>query len=333
MKLTPKQKKVLKHAARRPSDCWCQYGPGSNSKASKQTVEELLQMGLVQLHEEVPTGFQITDQGRKVHRETLKVPDITPLELNRMTGDELKTFVRHYCDGKVLCDFQVPPSSLGLVFMPLLFGGLPLPDGLCPDPPTEPIPSGPPQEPVPIPKPTKGRKPKPPKRLADIQEEIKTIRARMDWDEADEIDLKTYLDNVDDEKTLLDADWAKTKAQYHASSPTQEDLDLWASQRDAQAAEYFEAQRAHEREQEGYGAKLAAYEVDLEDHHELHGEITQRYLANLGLIYEYFDQAVSTMAINGFPTFGSCRLMHREDWERAQKAITKELERRKDIQV
>ena len=55
-------------------------------------------------------------------------------------------------------------------------------------------------------------------------------------------------------------------------------------------------------------------------------------LANIGLIYEYLDQA-APRSINGMPIFFSCRMVHKDDWQRAIPAIQAEEERRKNIPV
>ena len=52
----------------------------------------------------------------------------------------------------------------------------------------------------------------------------------------------------------------------------------------------------------------------------------------VGLIWEHMSKA-GPRAINGMPTFLSARLMHKDDWERARKAIKRELDRRKEIEV
>lgn len=45
-------------------------------------------------------------------------------------------------------------------------------------------------------------------------------------------------------------------------------------------------------------------------------------LNTLGGIYEYMDKA-SPRSINGYPTFFSCRLVNREDWQRVGEAVRK----------
>ncbi len=55
-------------------------------------------------------------------------------------------------------------------------------------------------------------------------------------------------------------------------------------------------------------------------------------LGNIGLFYEYLSQSLPR-EINGYPMFTSVRLMSREDWDRARKAIVREQERLKTIEV
>jgi hypothetical protein len=55
-------------------------------------------------------------------------------------------------------------------------------------------------------------------------------------------------------------------------------------------------------------------------------------LKRVGCVYEYYDKALPR-SINGYPCFTSMRLMHAEDWKRAQAAIVAEIERRKNIPI
>jgi hypothetical protein len=55
-------------------------------------------------------------------------------------------------------------------------------------------------------------------------------------------------------------------------------------------------------------------------------------LKQIGLFYEHMSKA-GYWAINGCPTFGSVKILHKDDWTRAIPAINAELERRKTIPV
>jgi hypothetical protein len=50
-------------------------------------------------------------------------------------------------------------------------------------------------------------------------------------------------------------------------------------------------------------------------------------VADIGVIWEYWDQA-GPRSVNGFPIFYSAHYMHKDDWEKARKAIPRELDRR-----
>lgn len=53
---------------------------------------------------------------------------------------------------------------------------------------------------------------------------------------------------------------------------------------------------------------------------------------DIGILYEYMDKA-SPRAINGMPSFFSFRMMHVDDWARCIKAIQREEQRQKEIEV
>lgn len=53
---------------------------------------------------------------------------------------------------------------------------------------------------------------------------------------------------------------------------------------------------------------------------------------DLGIVWEHLAKA-NDRALNGYPTFFSMRVMHKDDWDRARAAIKKEQDRRKEIQV
>jgi len=61
-------------------------------------------------------------------------------------------------------------------------------------------------------------------------------------------------------------------------------------------------------------------------------EYEKEELEQIGIIYEYISEA-GPWAVNGYPSFFSLRVMHKEDWERSKTAIKKELERRESIEV
>lgn len=55
-------------------------------------------------------------------------------------------------------------------------------------------------------------------------------------------------------------------------------------------------------------------------------------IEQIGLVWEHMSKSIR-MAVNGMPMFVSCNIMHRDDWERARAAISREFERREKIEV
>jgi hypothetical protein len=65
------------------------------------------------------------------------------------------------------------------------------------------------------------------------------------------------------------------------------------------------------------------------------GEIEKarkHYFKHLGGVWEYMDKALPR-GINGLPCFMSVRVMHIDDWNRANKAIKREMDRRESLEV
>lgn len=79
------------------------------------------------------------------------------------------------------------------------------------------------------------------------------------------------------------------------------------------------------------------------DEHEEHEEkmeviekINEAYFkavtSQLGIIWEHHNKSLPR-GVNGMPMFMSCRLMHKDDWERALTAIRAEWKRRDSIEI
>lgn len=60
--------------------------------------------------------------------------------------------------------------------------------------------------------------------------------------------------------------------------------------------------------------------------------VPKRELRNLGVLWEWNSKA-GLRSINGMPTFTSCNMLHKDDWDRARNAVNAEMDRRKSIKV
>lgn len=56
-------------------------------------------------------------------------------------------------------------------------------------------------------------------------------------------------------------------------------------------------------------------------------------LMNVGLLYEYYNKAIPSRAINGCPMFFSVNLMNKADWARCAKAADAQIQLLKEIEV
>jgi hypothetical protein len=61
-------------------------------------------------------------------------------------------------------------------------------------------------------------------------------------------------------------------------------------------------------------------------------KVPEEEIQNIGLFWEYMHTA-GPRAVNGLPMFMSMRFMHRDDAERAFKAIDRERKRQQEIEV
>ena len=256
------------------------------------------------------------------------------------TPAELKKFVLAYCDGQILCDHQVrDPNLLGVVFMPLVLGAFAIPEpkeGETPDPaylvreslrtdigpepkpePLPPPPSRPPYPPEPA-KPENWREPDP--------EQIRIIEDDIRWGVSAPERLPNYLEEIRLHNVGVDyhrhqalLDWEAAKAKI--------DVDHLK----ALEAHKRECQRVHDRNKKVDQALKQWTLAKLRQNALMEGFQAGR-MADLGIIYEDYSKA-GPRSVNGYPCFSSFRILSRNDWERARKAIIKELEHRENMEV
>jgi hypothetical protein len=96
--------------------------------------------------------------------------------------------------------------------------------------------------------------------------------------------------------------------------------------------EYAQRCETHEQEMERYVLECEEYQQDHEEWKDLCCGLIEEWTQNVGVIWEHLNVA-GPIAVNGHPTFFSFHIMHKEDWERAFKAIKREEKRRKSIEI
>jgi hypothetical protein len=60
---------------------------------------------------------------------------------------------------------------------------------------------------------------------------------------------------------------------------------------------------------------------------------SEKARSEIGCVYARFSDGTFPRSINGYPIFGSCAFMHKDDWARAHAAITKARDALENIDV
>ena len=251
------------------------------------------------------------------------------MDIPRLPKESLKEIVREYIAGQVFFSAQVQdPNDIPMVFMPIAMGGFSYP---------EPMPKGTEKPEAP----TRPGRPTPPniepsqleiKLLGELQQNAETLDSlgfRLRWEtptEEEESQLETLRAT---QKSLL------ARVKELRETTISDGITLHRQN----LANYLVALRAYRAERKAWRAQVATWEegeVGLLNR-QAAWKVGQKawYDAldqNLGVIYAPMRDA-SARSINGYPCFFSCAMLHKKDWEIVHKAIDRELERQKDIDL
>ncbi len=293
---------------------------------------------------------------RKEHAEWVEVgrklaePHI--VDFHSRTSAELKQFVLDYCDGRIYCDHQCDPGILSMVFMPLSFGafgphgpneregteGSPgwfaqqqLPPHPGDKPKTEPAPKPPePPEPLPAPLPTEQVQ----VNMAKISELLLLnddpdveVRGIADlFATGDSMAVEEYRESIRHMNEVLEAAHEVAIEKWQAAQAV---LD-----NDHQTAldEHSAIRGAWMKREAGIAVLVEEWERAKAAADAATQGFNMTRLQQLGVIYENIGKA-GPRAINGQPIFTSMRTLSKADWQRAYPAITRELERRENMEI
>lgn len=250
----------------------------------------------------------------------------TPMLITRVDREKLKGIVRDYMKGDVFFSVEVQdPNLLGMVFLPVMLGGLSYPV-MCPEGTEKPVAPVRPVRPVMGVVDTGKEGAKLTEEIKSIRESIAQTEFRVRWDEAPEEELQSLRD------TLI-----RTQAEHDAlvasiTAGMKRDLRIRLSDYLVDLKEYRKARTAWralvkdwEEGEEGLRNRVAAWEKSRD---EWNKSITE----DLGVLYAYMKDA-GPRAVNGYPVFFSCSYLHKKDWELVRNGIAKEIERQKDIDL
>jgi len=253
------------------------------------------------------------DKARELLFERLRRTGPPPL--SRMGDDELKTFVQDYISNAVFTSHDAHVhgcTDIGMVFFPLIMGCFEPPEGLFdqPDKPEEPTVV---EAPTMCPRPYAPILPAP---VTEAQEALEALESEVAYDYADPKKLK-------DLQAEVEAQTSEDRKEYEAA------LEAHRLALIEHEAECNRIQAEHEEAVELYKQAVLGFDKAMEDYEEAEAAYQEKRKAwikaqtdDIGIVWEYHRKSLPR-SINGLPCFMSCRIMHKDDWKRATKALDK----------
>lgn len=249
------------------------------------------------------------------------------MRVPRRTDDELRADVRGILENQLYPSVSVPPSLVGMVFMPVLLGALAPPDevrdlvfgGLGPKP----------KEPLP---PEAPKKPKLPEALPfPAEPTLVEVDPEMEFKER-------WSDISPDEMAAHRAEVAQknaeTQAKYEAElarvTKHNETLNRRATRVCREHAKKLKQHQAAYKNWETtqlaeYHQKLAAWEA-------LNEKLYTGWVQDIGCLIGDMKNTFPR-SINGYPMFHAYYVVHKDDWKRIAAAVNRELDRAKNLEV
>lgn len=249
------------------------------------------------------------------------------MDIPRQTKESLKQLVRDYIANQVLFSSSVPDNLVHMVFLPLAMGGLRYPADE-PEAPKEPA------------KPVRGfTRPKRPETdvgevrealeaaVAEAREALARAEFRARWGEVEPREVEAARVTFSKtEDALRDAEVSANRAADAAHVAALTEYRAALAGHRAKLSEWRGRMKVWREECDALQTKVKEWEAGRDAHFD-------KLKSDLGVIYGYYKDALGQRAINGFPMLASCALLHREDWELVRKAIDRELDRQKEIEL
>ena len=333
MKLSKAQQKMLLKAHGYPGT-YCPL-PNNGHIAARKTVDGLVKRDLLKWVGN--NFFQITPKGSKVYLESIPLPfEVIPREFKSVGDEFLREFVRDVCDNRILTSEQVDQNMIAMVFSPVLFGALSVPEEYKITEPEHPGPE--PEKPLApevSPKPELLPEPEKPQRLQEIEAEIAQMKFGLEWDILDSEQLSKYLDSVEKEWKGLKAEYTQQLALYKIREAVlEQEQDQWDRDVAALKRSHARTLKQHEKALKQHEKTLKQHKADREWQKAVANRIYDRWLSDLGVVYGNYDSTIGNRVINGYPMLGSCGFLNKADWTLARTAIVREMKRReKEIEL
>jgi hypothetical protein len=249
------------------------------------------------------------------------------MDIPRQPKESLKQLVRDYIAGQVLFSAQVPDNLVRMVFLPLALGGLdyPVEEPALPVEPAKPVRGfARPKRPVPdvgeVREALEAA-------VAEAREALARAEFRARWGEGEPREVEAareWLSHAEGALWFAEDTANRAADAAHEAALTGYRANL--AQHRAKLAEWRGRMKVWREECEALQPKRAEWEAGRDAYFD-------KLKSDLGVIYGYYKDSMGGRAINGFPMLGSCSLLHREDWELVRKAIDRELDRQKEIEL
>jgi hypothetical protein len=274
------------------------------------------------------------------------------LPVPRASDDELRKFVLGVADSQIFTSAHLRPGDdvINMVFMPAALGAFSTPEefnDLMPEPPESPgdKPDTPvvtyPEEPEStVVEPAYPVEPTPP----EPKDVPRHILDAVEWGEIDESEVVAYREGEGAFRDRL-ADWqVKTwqpwkdtcdglRSKHEADlAAFKDEHNQWEAECARLEAEHTEALAVRQDEIDAWTVADRTYRRERAIHERHITRARSRYFRDLGILWEWMHKA-GPRSVNGYPIFFSLRIMHREDWNRALKAIIREEKRRESIEL
>ena len=250
-----------------------------------------------------------------------------PLEIPHRSADKLREFVKDYCAGQIYTIFDVPPDLISMVFVPWAWSddpkelkNLPLPLDPGPEPaaklkapeaPHEPkLPDQPPLKPLVQPDP----------------QQVRQLKLDISWHVKEPAALKAYQQEVREINQGIKQENDQVLATWKQA------CQKIQQQHKAALRRYSKAQQAFEAEQRNIEGATQTWQTAQDRYHVARAAAKAELYRDYGCIYGDVKDAFPR-SINGYPMFHTVGALHRDDWERAKKAILKFQKMEQELEI
>lgn len=242
------------------------------------------------------------------------------------TQEDLRRVVKGIMDGSLFPSVGVPSDLISMVFMPLALGALRPSEVLIKEVMGS---SAPPEVPgveIPLPvHPGYKEKPSPPKKLKRHKLDPQ-LKSDFEWGKLEEDDWLLHVQEVENKNALLH-EKERVREEEYQKTLLEWDLSCKEVDRTQEEALALHAEKVRLRVLEIEEVTLANQAWVLK-----YEALFKHWGDDIGVLLGEMKKA-APRSINGYPMFFGFEVLSKEDWIRAHKALVRETERQKELEV